>query len=219
VTGDDDRIAYLAGEGGRLSDPEQQADLDELRALLADPSLWAEPGPELEDGLVASIRAEATPDPRLVPQIEQVPSSRRRRRLVIAAGGLAAAVAAAVALSIGLRSNGPAPLQFKTALAGTSLAPGASGHATLTKTPAGWKIVLRATGLVRLENGRYYQAWLKNQAGILVPIGTFNQGPVVTLWSGVSPQDFPTVTVTEQIAGSVASSGKRVLVGSVQLHS
>jgi Anti-sigma-K factor rskA len=219
VTGDDDRIAYLAGEGGSLSDPERRADLDELRALLADPSVWAEPGPELEDRLVASIGEEATRTSGLGTQIQQVPSRRRRRRLLIAAGGVAAAVVAAVALTIGLRSNGPTPLHFQAALAGTSLAPGASGDASLTKTNAGWRVVLRATGLPRLDNGQFYQAWLKNQAGTLVPIGTFNQGPTVMLWSGVSPQSFPTITVTEQMAGNPASSGRRVLVGTVDLDS
>jgi Anti-sigma-K factor rskA len=219
VTGDDDRIAYLAGEGGGLSDPEQRADLDELRSLLADPSLWAEPGPDLEDRLVASIGEEATLASGLAMETQPVPSRRRHRRLLVVAGGVAAAVAAAVALTIGLRSSGPAPLHFQAALAGTSLAPGASGHATLTKTNAGWRVVLHATGLARLDNGQFYQAWLKNQAGTLVPIGTFNQGPTVMLWSGVSPQSFPTVTVTEQMAGNPASSGRRVLVGTVDLHS
>jgi hypothetical protein len=218
VTGDDDRIAYLAGEGGSLSDSEQRADLDELRALLADPSVWAEPGPELEDRLVASIGEEANLASGRETLIQKVPP-RRRRRLRIAAGGVAAAVIAAVALTVGLRSNGPTPLHFQAALAGTSLAPGASGDATLTKTDAGWRVVLRATGLARLDNGQFYQAWLKNQAGTLVPIGTFNQGPMVTLWSGVSPQSFPTITVTEQMAGNPASSGRRVLVGAVDLHS
>jgi hypothetical protein len=144
----------------------------------------------------------------------------RRRRLRIAAVGVAAAIAAAVGLSLGLHGSSRAPLQFRTALAGTSLAPDASGSATLTKTNAGWRVVLHATGLARLDNGRFYQAWLKDGAGILVPIGTFNQGPTVMLWSGVSPQNFPTVTVTEQTAnGNPASSGQRVLVGTVNLHS
>jgi Anti-sigma-K factor rskA len=219
VTGDDDdRIAYLAAEGGELADPAQRADLDELRALLADASVWAEPAPDLEDRIVASIGAEAVPKTGPRPAEASAPRApgRPARRLLIAAGGLAAAVALIVGLAIGLSSPGPAPQQFRVALAGTSLAPGASGSATLTKTPAGWKVLLHATGLVRLDNGRFYQAWLKNGAGILVPIGTFNQGPTVTLWSGVHPLDFPTLTVTEQAAnGNPASSGERVLVGTV----
>ncbi|MFI5042771.1 MAG: anti-sigma factor, partial [Acidimicrobiales bacterium] len=88
--------------------------------------------------------------------------------------------------------------------------------ATFTSTRSGWRIELRTNGLPRLDNGRYYQAWMKNGAGVLVPIGTFNQGPEVTLWSGVPPKEFPTITVTEQEAnGNPASSGQRVLAGSV----
>ena len=94
--------------------------------------------------------------------------------------------------------------------------PGAAGSATLTKTTSGWRIELDATGLPRLEGGRFYQAWLRNAAGVLAPIGTFNEGQDVTLWAGVSPKDFPTLTVTrEQADGDQASSGERVLVGTV----
>ena len=51
---------------------------------------------------------------------------------------------------------------------------------------------------------------------MLVPIGTFNEGQDVTLWAGVSPKDFTTLTVTrEQADGDQASSGERVLVGPV----
>jgi hypothetical protein len=102
-------------------------------------------------------------------------------------------------------------------LSGTDLADGAHGSATLTKTASGWRIQLSATGLPRLANGRYYEAWLKNPAGVLVPVGTFNQAVNVTLWAGVPPTSFPTLTVTQQLAnGNPASSGKRVLVGTIR---
>ena len=68
-------------------------------------------------------------------------------------------------------SNGPAPLKFAMVVNGTALAPGAHGSATLTKKSSGWQIELKATGLPHLTNGRYYQAWLKNSAGVLVPMG------------------------------------------------
>ena len=49
-----------------------------------------------------------------------------------------------------------------------------------------------------------------------MPVGTFNDGRKVTLWAGVSPKDFTTITVTRELAdGDQASSGKKVLVGSV----
>ncbi|MGH3079889.1 MAG: anti-sigma factor, partial [Gaiellaceae bacterium] len=106
--------------------------------------------------------------------------------------------------------------RLHAALAPTELVPGAGGEATLTQTSSGWRIELDATGLPRLEDGRFYAAWLRNAGGVLVPIGTFNEGRDVTLWAGVSPRDFTTLTVTrEQADGDQASSGERVLVGSV----
>jgi hypothetical protein len=94
--------------------------------------------------------------------------------------------------------------------------PGARGKATLTKTSSGWRIELGATRLPRLAGGRFYEAWLRSRAGVLVPIGTFNEGQKVTLWAGVSPKDFPTLTVTrEQADGDQTSSGEKVLVGTV----
>ena len=85
---------------------------------------------------------------------------------------------------------------------------------TLTKTPSGWDIRLHATGLPRREDGEFYEAWLKNDAGVLIPIGTFNDGRDVTLWSGVGPSDFPTLTITREVAdGDQASSGQVVLAG------
>ena len=41
---------------------------------------------------------------------------------------------------------------------------------------SGWRIELDASGLPRLDNGRFYEAWLRNAAGVLVPLGTFNEG-------------------------------------------
>ena len=121
----------------------------------------------------------------------------------------------AVAIGLGVSSDN-STTSFRAALAPTDLAPGASGGAMLEKTSSGWRIELDATGLPRLDSGRFYAAWLKNDAGTLVPIGTFNEGQDVTLWAGVSPVDFPTLTVTrEEADGDQASSGEKVLVGTV----
>jgi hypothetical protein len=71
--------------------------------------------------------------------------------------------------------------------------------------------------LPRCDGGRFYEAWLKNAAGVLVPVGTFNDGRRVTLWAGVSPTAFTTLTVTRERAdGDQASSGIKVLVGKIQ---
>ena len=98
----------------------------------------------------------------------------------------------------------------------SDLAPSAAGDATLTKTSSGWRIELDATGLPRLDNGRFYEAWLKNPAGVLVPVGTFNEGRKVTLWAGVSPEGFTALSVTrEEADGNQASSGRKVLVAKI----
>jgi hypothetical protein len=100
---------------------------------------------------------------------------------------------------------------------GTPLAPAAHGSATLTKTTSGWRIQLSATGLPRREGKNYYQAWLKNADGILVPVGTFNDARKVTLWSGVPVTKFRTLTVTQQVAnGDPKSSGRKVLTGTIR---
>ena len=71
------------------------------------------------------------------------------------------------------------------------------------------------TGLPHLAGSRYYEAWLENPAGTLVPIGTFNARQV-TLWAGVPATEFRTLTVTIQPVGaSPASSGLRVLTGRI----
>ena len=217
---DDDRIHYLAGEPASALNPAERAGLDELRALLAEPSVWAEPGPGLEDNVTAAVTraaagARADRD-RSVPDRAARAARRRwgrRPRVIAAVAGLAAAAAVAIAVPI-ILGGGSHPVQYEAALAGTALAPAATAQVTLTQTQSGWRITLHGSGLPRLDNGFYYEAWLKNPAGILVPVGTFNQPDNVTLWAGVPPTQFPTITVTRQRAnGNAKSSGQRVLVG------
>ena len=216
MTTDADRIAYLAGDTGRPIDPRDREDLNGLRASLADPSMWVEPDPVLEDRVLAAVAAASgagAPSP--------APGARSRhfRPRLVYTTIAAAAIIIAVGIGVTVHSTGKPATQFTAALAATGLVPGASGDATLTQTTSGWRIELQTTGLPRLDNGRYYEAWLKNAAGILVPVGTFNQGPNVTLWAGVSPINFPVLTITEQRVGyGQASSGKRVLAGPVDIH-
>ena len=220
-TPDDHRISYLSGEPVDALTPQERAELDELRTLLESPATWEEPDAGLEDLVVSAIAAEAQRAPAAdpaPPKPKKAPiwTRWRPRRPALAFGGLATAAAAiAVALVIAIGSGGGTqPLQFAMVVSGTSLAPDAHGSATLTKTESGWRIELKATGLPHLANGRYYQAWLKNPAGILVPVGTFNDAENVTLWSGAPVTQFRAFSVTEQLAnGNPVSSGRRVLVG------
>jgi hypothetical protein len=215
MSSDDDRVAELAGDDGVSLDPEELEELEELRALLADPAVWAEPDASLEDRVVSAITTEASQRPGR-PVASRPRSRSRTRGWSLAVVGVAAAAIIAVAVTFSLRGSGSSAEQFSMALNATDLVPAATGDATLTKTDSGWRIELDATGLPRLDGGRFYQAWLRNAAGVLVPIGTFNEGQKVTLWAGVSPHDFQTLTVTqEQADGDQSSSGQRVLVGQV----
>jgi hypothetical protein len=172
------------------------------------------------------------PPPRREPSPEalrRVKKPRRERSWVMTilerpayAFGLLVVLVAFVAGVTALSTSGggsptPAPLKFAMVVNGTSLAPGAHGSATLTKMSSGWQVELSATGLPHLAGSNYYQAWLKNSAGVLVPIGTFNDAVKVTLWSGVPVTQFRTLTVTRQQAnGNPASSGQRVLIGTIK---
>jgi hypothetical protein len=100
------------------------------------------------------------------------------------------------------------------ALTATERIPGARGTVEVTPEASGLRIELNATGLPRRDNGLFYQAWLTNDAGQLIPIGTFHDGNDVVLWAGVSLEDYPTLTITEEQADNDQGSSKlRVLAG------
>jgi hypothetical protein len=163
-------------------------------------------------GAAAEVEAPAGLRRRI--DLQRARRERPRRRVV--AVGSAVTVVLAVVVALAVLRTGTQNERFRAALAPTALAPGAGGEATLTKTSSGWRIDLDATGLPRRDGGLFYEAWLRNSAGVLVPIGTFNEGRKVTLWAGVSPKDFPSLTVTREPAdGDQASSGEKVLVGTV----
>ena len=105
--------------------------------------------------------------------------------------------------------------RFRAALAPTALVPGASGSRDAHQDILGLADRARCHGASPpRRRPLFYEAWLRNRAGVLVPIGTFNEGRKVTLWAGVSPKDYPSLTVTrEQADGNQASSGEKVLVG------
>ena len=218
---------------------EEEADVHEVAELaaLADGSV----GPERRAALEAQIAASPALADRLAEQERAVallrgageevdaPAGLRARLeaqrsprtvrapLRLALAGVAAAVVAAVAIGVVVVGSGSHGTSFQAALGPTGLAPGAGGDATLTKTSSGWRIHLHATGLPRLAGGRFYEAWLRSPAGVLVPVGTFNEGRNVTLWAGVPPSTFTVLTVTRERAdGNQASSGEKVLVGPVR---
>ena len=212
--GGEEELAALAD--GSLA-PERRAELEaqiDASPILADRLAEQERaialvrGAAEEVGAPAGLRArlEAQRSPRTV---------RTPRRLAL--GVVAAAAVAAAAIAFAVVGSGSHGARYRAALAPTALVPGARGEATLTKTSYGWRIHLHASELPRLAGGRFYEAWLRNPAGVLVPIGTFNEGRNVTLWAGVPPTAFTVLTVTRERAdGNQASSGEKVLVGTVR---
>jgi hypothetical protein len=204
---------------------EREAHLDEL---LADESVWAEPSGDLEDRVVRAV-LEAEPftgtplaliAPSVTPPEHRVtPRGRRQRRRHPRAYLSAAAAVAAIAIATGVvierRADAP---DFRTELSATALAPDARGTAAMYKTDAGFRIELDAHGLPALPAGRYYEVWLKQPEGAAVPIGTFSKssahGGAITLWSGVSPDQYPMFSVSiERADNDQVPSGQRVLVG------
>jgi anti-sigma-K factor RskA len=220
----DHQVAELAALADGSIAPERRSELEEqvggsaeLTALLAE----QERAVALAQNAAAATEAPASLRARV--EAQQRPQRARRapapRRLALA-GAAAIVVVGAVALGIGLFASGTSGQRFQAALAATALSPGASGKATLTKTSSGWQIELHASGLPHLDGGRFYEAWLRNGAGMLVPVGSFNDGRNVTLWAGVSPKQFRTLTVTRERAdGNQSSSGEKVLVGTVDVYS
>jgi len=212
---DDEPVELAALADGSLRSEERAALLDRVATSpeLAERLAVQERAIALASSAGAQVEAPATLRTRIDAEQRRrrVPAA---RRLVLI--GSVAAAAVAVTIGLAVSRSGTAGQHFNVALAAPT-AGGPEGDAVLTKTPSGWRIELRAAGLPRLDGGRFYEAWLKNAAGVLVPVGTFNDGRKVTLWAGVSPRTFTTLTVTRERAdGDQASSGDKVLAGRVE---
>jgi Anti-sigma-K factor rskA len=215
-------VAELAALADGSLAPDRRAELEAQVAAsseLADRLAEQERALALTRGAATEVEAPAGLRARVAAE-RRAGRAPRTRRFVLVGAAAAATAAAAVAIGLAVFASSTSGQGFQAALAPTGLVPGAEGDAKLTKTSSGWRIELDATGLPRLEGGRFYEAWLRNQAGLLVPVGTFNDGRDVTLWAGVSPLQFTTLTVTrEQADGDQASSGQKVLVGTVRTDS
>ena len=205
MMGEDERVAYLGRDDAVGLPSGERADLDGLRELLADPALWIQPDPSLEDRIVGAIASARSVEPTVLHRRHWV-----RNTLL----GVAAALVLVVGVVSGLRQSSSAPVTFAAELHGTPLAASASASATLTKTVSGWQVTFRGAGLPRRAGGLFYQAWLTNSAGVSVPIGTFNEPADVTLWAGVPPTDFPVLQVSRgQVGVAQGVPTQVVLVG------
>ena len=216
---------------------EELALLADVDALLADPAMWGGPPDGLEDrvaGEIAAARrtmaAEAPPSAAAAPAsapVTDLAEHRAKRSRVWSLLGAATAGAVAAGLVVGLivrrdddstsnadrapaevGAGSEAPQQLT--LTGSELAPGVSGSATLTAHPSGVEIALAVPGLPERSGGEFYQVWVKTCDGsLLVPAGSFHDLTDAVGWVGVSMDDFPVVTVTQE----AAAAGKDVAQG------
>lgn len=88
---DDDRIAYLAGDDDSSLPEHERKSLDELRAFLAIPAIWAEPEPSVEDAIFAAIEQEARARAEAAPVRRPVGRKWPASRPALALAGAAAA--------------------------------------------------------------------------------------------------------------------------------
>jgi hypothetical protein len=215
-TGDGDAVQLAALADGSLA-PERRAALEArvasssgLAALLAEQQRAVELARSAADQVEAPVSLRRRIEAQRRPQRARGP----RRLVLVAAVGTLAVAAAAIAIAV-VATRG-ADERFHANLTATALAQGARGDASFYRTASGWRIDLDVRSLPRLDNGRFYEAWLRNAGGVLVPVGTFNDGRDVTLWAGVSPEAFTTLTITRERAdGDQASSGRKVVVGTI----
>lgn len=229
-----------------MSEPPQASEGDEglgstapLDGLLADPLVWEEPPAWLEAQVLDAIGAEAAATV-IAPGADvaapagpggtgrtttsaRAEANRRwvRPFLVGAASAAAAAVLVVVALTALTGEQTGRQGATEVALSGTELAPEASAVATLADTPLGTVIDLDVSGLEPAPDGAFYHAWLRQEgdAGEGVSAGTFHLrggDGQIELWAGVSPEQYPVITVTLQREGEgPESSGEVVLRGRV----
>lgn len=188
---------------------------DFLTEALAAESTWENPSPDIEDEVVRAIAGEAQTEGRLA--VVEPLRSRSRSRLrgwFIGVAGVAAGALLLAVIQVGMRDRG-----IRVVMAATDLAPAASAVAEIIETRNGVLIRVELSGLQSAPDGFFYQGWVRNGAGEQVSIGTFHMrggGGRVGLWSGVSLDEYDTISITlqEERAGP-ASSGQVVLRGSL----
>ncbi len=224
----DEEMAELTAMLGDASMWDEPSSLDEgaiiaaisaERAAMGDNSSRIAPIVDLTGSLPteqpSSLQSAASELPGNV-----VPISSARRWFGPVAAGVAAAVVLFVAMSAlsgGAQDTGG----VEVALAGTDLAPDGAAIADVSVTANGTRIILDVSGLPPAAEGTYYEAWLRQSPEVGVSAGTFHlrgagadgTSAEIELWAGVTPDNYPILTVTLQEEGQAASSGQVVLAG------
>ena len=189
----DREIADLAALADGSLAPEQRVALE---ARVAESSELADRLAEQQRAIALTrSAAEGVEAPAaLRARIEAQRRSRRGRaprRLVLAGAATTAALVAAVAVAVSML--GPGTSAERLPRCPCTDRPGARSHRRGDAHQDHLGLADRARRLRASPPRRgkcFYEAWLRNAAGVLVPVGTFNEGMRVTLWAGVSPKDF-----------------------------
>ncbi|MDH4077677.1 MAG: hypothetical protein OEY41_14115 [Acidimicrobiia bacterium] len=159
--------------------------------------------------------------PGPAPVVSLDAARRRRRPGGWLLGGVAIAAAVAVvaigALAVVNRDDSIVA-GTEVALAGSQLVPDASAVAHVEPRDDGVRIVLEVTGLPPAPPGSFYAAWVvKEEPRTRIPIGSFHLrgggADQIELWSGVSADDYPIVSVTRQSEADPAGPGEPMLRG------
>lgn len=182
-----DRNAEHLAEGTPAA-PSDDGALESVRSILAESETWVTPPEELRSNALESVAAEV-----------RLQSTGRSSGNWSWIGAAAAVILLAFSL-VALWPSGT-----RVVLAGTDLAPEASGVAVLDATGAGWAIEVDLTDLPAAEPGFYYEGWVWNERGEGVSIGTFHlrgANKPVTLWAGVDVNDYPMIWISLQEEGA-----------------
>jgi len=196
---------HLVDDGTRFDSGDDPGGAANLVELLGDEAMWLEPCPSLETAVVRAVDFARA-------------RRRKARRLAHRVAVGASAVAAACALVFGLTSHHEAHAEFRGTLTATGSLPRVTGSAEIYRSPSGFRVALDAASLPELPAGRFYEAWLADNDGREVPVGTFSSGRgEITMWSGRASSRFSRITVTlESGDNDQAPSSDVVLAGELR---
>lgn len=192
-------------------DPEIDALDSEFAALLADPTMWDEPGADVGERIVDAVRSEsAVQDPQPATSVAGSIGIGHRAWLRPALLGAAAAVVflfgGVVVLSA--LSGVEERETFSSELTSTGVLSDVSGDVDIAVFDSGLRIDLDAPTLPRRDNGKFYEGWLKTFDGDLIPVGTFHEGDGVIMWAGVGLDQVELFTITLEEAAQGQDPGQ-----------
>jgi len=176
----------------------------EIEALLGDPTLWEEPSDDLGERVVAAVRSESAVG---APAVERWAPTWIRPALLGAAAVVVFLFGGIVLFSAISGSEGAD--EFSAELIPTGLVDDVDGSIELTSFDSGLRIELDAPSLPRREGDQFYEAWLRTEDGLLIPVGTFHDGERVTLWAGVDRDRVVAFSITRERAVPADSVDQR----------